>query len=125
MTIWAEGEPQVLDIGENLLICAAVYQVFHATRITYSGALRGAGDTLWLAGISAFGTLVVMGGGGLFAVLVFEELGALGPWIAATLSIMAVGLLNRQRFRSNRWMQIDLIGKRAAEIVSEEDAAVE
>jgi len=102
------SDPQVISIGSKILICAAFYQVFHAARIIYSGSLRGAGDTVWLAIVSALGVVVVLGMGGLVTVKFFPQLGALGPWIAATLSIVAVGLANRQRFKSNRWMKIDL-----------------
>jgi Na+-driven multidrug efflux pump len=44
----------------------------------------------------------------------FPELGALGPWIAATVKIMLVGLANRWRFKTNKWMNIDLFKRRPA-----------
>ena len=125
MLIWAEGEPEVLDSGAKLLICAAVYQVFHAARITYSGALRGAGDTLWLAIISAIGTGLVLGLGGYLTTILVPQIGALGPWLAATVSIVFVGIANRVRFRSNRWMQINLLAREGVSLPSEEEAAVE
>jgi Na+-driven multidrug efflux pump len=85
-----------------------VYQIFHATRVVYSGSLQGAGDTIWLALISAIGGVGVLGLGGLVAITLIPSLGAIGPWTAATLSIMVVGMANRWRFKSNRWMKIDL-----------------
>jgi len=48
MVFWSSDE-EVIKIGADILICAAIYQVFHAARIIYGGSLRGAGDTLWLA----------------------------------------------------------------------------
>ncbi len=107
MGLWSTDD-KVIGIGVNVLICAAIYQVFHAARTVYSGALRGAGDTLWLAIVSALGAVVVLGLGGLFIVEFLPGLGSLGPWIAATLSIITVGLANRWRFKSNKWMEIDL-----------------
>jgi len=53
------------------------------------------------------------------------SLGVLGPWIAATLSIVVVGLANRWRFKSNRWMQIDLFKHRTLGVPIEIDTVVE
>lgn len=107
MVFWSRDQ-QVIAIGSKILICAALYQVFHATRITYGGALRGAGDTIWLAIISGIGAIGILGIGGGLTVRLFPQFGALGPWTLAAVSIAVVGLANRWRFKSKRWMQIDL-----------------
>lgn len=124
MSFWS-SDAEVIKIGVNILICAAIYQVFHAARAVYSGSLRGAGDTWWLAIASALGAVVILGAGGVLTVTFFPGLGSLGPWIAATVSIVAVGLANRWRFKSNRWMQIDLFKQREITVPIEADAAVE
>jgi len=111
MTFWSPDD-EVIKAGANILICAAIYQVFHAARTIYSGSLRGAGDTVWLAIVSAVGALLILGFGGALAVRLFPSLEALGPWIAAAFSIIVVGLANRWRFNSKRWMQIDLFKRR-------------
>jgi MATE family multidrug resistance protein len=125
MVFWAPDDNKVIEIGVNILIFAAIYQVFHAARTIYSGSLRGAGDTVWLAIVSALGAVVVLGLGGLLIVWLFPSIGAVGPWIAATLSIITVGLANRWRFKSNRWMQIDLFKRRAVGVPVEIGAVVE
>jgi len=112
MTFWS-SDAKVKEIGVNILICAAIYQVFHAARIIYSGPLQGAGDTMWLAIISAVASVVVLGLGGVLIVIFLPSLGALGPWIAATLSVIVAGLANRWRFKSNKWMKIDLFKRHA------------
>jgi Na+-driven multidrug efflux pump len=114
-----------MKMGANLLILAAIYQVFHAARIIYGGSLRGAGDTVWLAIISALGAVVILGLGGLLVVKLFRSIGPIGPWIAATFSIIAVGLANRWRFKSNIWMRIDLFKRRAIGVPVEIGATVE
>jgi len=124
MAFWSSDD-KVIEIGVNILICAAVYQLFHAARTIYSGSLRGAGDTLWLAIASALGAVVVLGIGGVLIVQFFPALGSLGPWIAATASIIAVGLANRWRFKSNRWMRIDLFKKPRPGVPVEVEPAVE
>lgn len=105
--VWS-SDSHVIAVGTQVMICAAFYQVFHATQTIYSGALRGAGDTLWLAFSSATGSILVLGVGGFATVTFLPQLGPLGPWIAATLSIVTIGLTNRFRFKSNHWKNIDL-----------------
>ena len=118
MAFWS-SDAKVKEIGVNILICAAVYQVFHAARIIYGGSLSGAGDTVWLAIISAVAAVVVLGIGGVLIVKLFPSLGSLGPWIAATFSIIVAGLANRWRFKSNQWMNIDLFQRRAVGVPAE------
>jgi len=118
MAFWS-SDAKVKQIGVNILICAAIYQVFHAARIIYGGSLRGAGDTVWLAIISAVTAMVVLGIGGVLIVKLLPSLGPIGPWIAATISIIVEGLANRWRFNSNRWMKIDLFKRRAVGIAAE------
>jgi Na+-driven multidrug efflux pump len=114
MAFWAteSTEPKVIEAGANILICAAAYQVFHAARIIYGGSLRGAGDTVWLAVVSAVGAALILGLGGWLVAKLVPSLEYMGPWIAAAVSIAVVGLANRWRFKSNRWMKIDLFKRR-------------
>ncbi|MHC4423820.1 MAG: MATE family efflux transporter [Planctomycetota bacterium] len=125
MAFWAPDDNKVIEIGANILILAAVYQVFHAARIIYGGSLRGAGDTVWLAIVSAIGAVVILGLGGLLIVKFLRPIGPAGPWIAATFSIIAVGLANRWRFKTNRWMQIDLFKHRAVGVPVEIGPTIE
>jgi len=113
MRFWT-SDARVIEVGVKILICAAIYQVFHAARTIYSGSLRGAGDTVWLATVSTLGAVIILGAGGALIVKFFPSLGSVGPWIAAAISIIAAGLANRWRFKSNRWMQIDLFKRRPA-----------
>ncbi|MBN2594076.1 MAG: MATE family efflux transporter [Sedimentisphaerales bacterium] len=124
MAFWSTDDT-VISIGTRILVIAAIYQVFDAATLIYNGSLRGAGDTLWLAMVSAFGVIVVLGAGSFFIIKLFPGLGALGPWSAAMLSIITIGLANRWRFKSNRWMRIDLFKRHGAEIPIGDGAAVE
>lgn len=124
MTFWSSDE-KVIEVGVNILICAAIFQVFDAATIIYSGSLRGAGDTVWLAVVSALGAGLILGLGGFLIVSTSPQLGPLGPWIAATANIIAMGLANRWRFKSNRWMQIDLFKRRAGGVPVEIEGVIE
>jgi MATE family multidrug resistance protein len=124
MGFWSSDD-KVIESGVKILICAAIFQVFDAASIIYSGSLRGAGDTVWLAAISAIGASLILGLGGYALIRFFPELGALGPWMAATVNVIAVGLANRWRFKSKRWMQIDLFKRRAVGVPVEIEAVIE
>jgi len=125
MKFWAPKDPAVASVGATLLVCAAVFQIFDAVLIIYGDALRGAGDTLWLALVEVVTAGLILGGGGICMVKFFPELGALGPWIAATGKIMAGSAANMWRFKSNRWMRIDLFKRRRLAIPLEIETPVE
>lgn len=124
MKFWS-SDMKVIDVGVKLLICAAIYQTFYAARIIYSGSLRGAGDTVWLAIMSAAGAVVILGLGGFLISRFFPHLGALGPWLGATFSVITVGLASHARFKSNRWMKIDLFKHRQAAVPLDSETTVE
>ena len=123
MHFWSFDQ-KVIEAGVQILIFAAIFQVFDAATIVYSGALRGAGDTLWLAAIAALTAAVILGLGGVLIVTLLPQLGSSGPWIAATVSIIAAGLANRWRFKSNRWMKIELLKRRPVGLPTEIDTVV-
>jgi len=103
---------QIVHVGGMVMICAAIFQLFDAVGITYIGALRGAGDTLWpmIAVIITSWTVTV--GGGLLAVKYLPQLGSIGPWIAGSLYVITLGLLMASRFERGAWQKIDLLHRR-------------
>jgi MATE family multidrug resistance protein len=125
MAFWAPDDKEVVSIGINIFIFAAIFQIFDAILIIYYDALCGAGDTLWLAIVEACGAAVVMGIGGFCMIKLFPELGALGPWGMATVKIIVVAFANRWRFKSNNWMQIDLFKRRPVGVPVEIEAVIE
>ena len=124
MNFWSSDE-KVISIGVKIFIFAAIFPVFDAVLLTYYAALRGAGDTLWLAIVEALGATIVMGLGGYCMLTFFPQLGPQGPWLAATVKIAVVAAANRYRFKSNRWMRIDLFKRRPVGLPVEIEAVVE
>jgi MATE family multidrug resistance protein len=108
-----EGDPdtasQVIEIGSRLMICAAVFQTFDAVGIVYTGALRGAGDTL----VPGVATIVLSWGliVGLGAWLTWRQpgLASVGPWIGASVYIVVYGLWMGFRFERGAWRRIRLL----------------
>jgi len=93
----------IITLTGKVLIVAAAFQLFDATVIALSGALRGAGDTVWPGLVSVVATWVIMIGGGWIVTHMFNDWGPLGPWVAAASYIALTALLMLWRFASGRW----------------------
>jgi MATE family multidrug resistance protein len=106
---WFNDDPEIIRIGAQVMICAAIFQLFDAVGITISSALRGAGDTLWPSLIYIVGTWVILMGGGLLIATSLPELGSLGPWIAASVLIVATAFLLWWRWHCGAWKKINLL----------------
>ncbi len=98
-------DPEVLDLGHKLLLLAALFQGFDAINITASGALRGAGDTRWMAMVTfLFAYFFFLP---LAMLLAFPvHLGAIGAWIGATAYIIGLSGFLFTRFYKGRWREI-------------------
>ena len=100
---------EVITIGSRLMVCAAVFQTFDAVGIAYTGALRGAGDTL----VPGIATIVlswgVIVGLGAWLVSAHPGLSSTGPWIAASAYIILYGAVVAWRFERGAWRQIRLL----------------
>jgi Na+-driven multidrug efflux pump len=80
---------------------------------------------MWPAVASAIGTIVILGIGGSLTVKFLPQLGAVGPWIADTISGILVGLAILWRFKSNGWMKIDLFKRRPAAMPIEIETVID
>jgi len=100
---------EVVRIGSRLMICAAIFQTVDAVGIVYTGALRGAGDTL-IPGIAtivlSWGCIVGLGE---WFIRVHPDFGSVGPWIAASIYIFAYGAVVAWRFERGAWREIRLL----------------
>jgi len=100
---------EIIAIGGKLMICAAVFQTFDAFGIVYTGALRGAGDTLWPSVATiVYSWLFIVAGGWALAVYA-PGLKSIGPWIGAAAFIILYGITMAWRFESGRWRSIRLV----------------
>ncbi|MBX9737743.1 MAG: MATE family efflux transporter [Phycisphaerales bacterium] len=102
-TTKAEDLKEVMVVGAQIMLVAAVFQVFDALGISLIGILRGAGDTVWPGVLTIVLSWTCIIGGG-FAIAEFApKLGSVGPWIAAAVYIMLLGLGLLWRFWSGKW----------------------
>jgi len=109
----------VIALGIELLIFAAVFQLFDAVAITYNNALRGAGDTRWPAVVGATQAWVIMIGGGWMMATYLPHWGSRGPWIFATLFVVVIGLTFWIRWRRAAWEKMDVIGRNREELADD------
>ncbi|MGE0682041.1 MAG: MATE family efflux transporter [Candidatus Binatia bacterium] len=100
-------DPIVIQAGKNILLCVAIFQLFDALNFTFVGALRGAGDTHWTAGLIVVLSLFLLAPLSLGAVL-YTNLESLGPWIAGTIYSIVLGLALWWRFAKGKWREIDI-----------------
>lgn len=100
---------EVLRIGMQLLILAAVFQMFDAVGITMVGALRGAGDTLWPGVMTMVLAWTLIIAGGALVIRFWPDLGALGPWLGAAVYIIAFALAMAWRWKSGAWRRMKLV----------------
>jgi MATE family multidrug resistance protein len=112
----AEADPElvpyvqeVIRIGGGMLIVAAAFQLFDAMAITFVGALRGAGDTIWPGVATAILSWVWIIGGGYLAIELFPQWGSLGPWSGAAMFIITLALALAWRWKSGAWKRIKVV----------------
>lgn len=104
------SDPEVIATGMAIMVCAAIYQPFDAAFLTFSHALRGAGDTLWPTVILLVCSAVILVGGSLGLALGMPELKSIGPWMATTAYAGALGCLMWLRWQRGAWEKIRLGG---------------
>lgn len=104
-----EHVKELLTVGSGVMVIAAIFQLFDATAITMSGALRGAGDTVWPGVYCAIMSWICIIGLGHLVIRLAPGLGSWGPWSAAALYIIVVGAGLLFRFVRGRWRTIRLV----------------
>ncbi len=106
---WMSDDPEVHWWATRLLIICAIFQVFDAIGIIYSFALRGAGDNFVPAFMMASLAGSILIGGGFAATIWLPHWQSFGPWIAATLYIILLGLALLYWWQHGNWQKLDLI----------------
>lgn len=109
-------DPLVIDWADRMLVLCAVFQLFDAMGITFSHALRGAGDTHFPAWFAAVMSVTLVVGGGFAVVALMPQLQAIGPWIAAATYIAVLGVVFGLRWRMGKWEKIDLFREKQSAV---------
>src|SRR5690606_29256567 len=104
-----EQAAMIVDLGSKMLILTACFQLFDALAVQVSGALRGAGDTVWPGVATLILSWVVILGGGWTMTRLAPGLESLGPWIAAASYVILLSLALLGRFLSGRWKDMAVV----------------
>jgi MATE family multidrug resistance protein len=104
-----EDRATLIRLGSGMLIATACFQLCDAVAMIVSGALRGAGDTVWPGVMTVVLSWTIIVGGGHLMVSQAPQLESIGPWIAAAVYIAALCCMFYARFLSGRWKKIDLV----------------
>jgi MATE family multidrug resistance protein len=102
---------EIRAIGATIFICAAVFQTLDAIGIVYTGALRGAGDTVFPGVLTVVLSWGVIVGGGYAMTRLAPQLESTGPWIAATAYIAILGIVLAIRFERGGWKRLHLLDR--------------
>ena len=102
-------DPEVIDLGSQVLRIVAFAEPLFGASIVASGALRGAGDskgpflinlaTMW--GVRITLSLALVG-----------SLGLIGVWLAMAAELCARGLIFMVRLYRGKWLHIDLFAQK-------------
>ncbi len=99
---------EIQRYGKTILFLVAVYQIGDAMNISFSGALRGAGDTSFAMWTNVFCSWIFFVPGTVIIVTILQK-GLIGAWIWAGAYITLLGFVFWFRFRMGKWKTIRLI----------------
>ena len=102
------SDPEVVRLGGYMLIYAGAYQAFDAMFLTFSHALRGAGDTFWPAVALVISSIVLLVGGSVVMVVYFPQFGSAGPWMACMVYVCVLGPAMLLRWRYGPWRKFNI-----------------
>ena len=106
------ADPEVIRLSSVVMICVGIFQPFQTQAIVNSGALRGAGDTRYVAKVMLITTSVVRPAAALLAVQIISgvfhlpEWALVGAWLASLLDIFIRLILTNRRFNGGKWHAI-------------------
>lgn len=96
-----------IAISAEILWIVAFIQPFQSSQFIVSGALRGAGDTKFVAKLTFFTVLLLRPGLAIFAIDVLHW-GLPGAWLAITTDQILRSIVIALRYRSGKWKEICL-----------------
>lgn len=103
-------DPEVVLLGWQLLVIAAVFQLSDSTQIVLMGALRGAGDTRWVMFATLIGAYCCFLPLACFLALVYPG-GPFWAWVGASIYIIGLSITLLWRFVGERWRHIQIFAE--------------
>ena len=100
-------ESEIVDIGVNIMYVAILVTLFQIQQVVYMGCLRGAGDTLYTAVVSAISVTITR----TLASYLFGYVvgwGIIGIWLGVLADQISRYILSAFRFKQGKWVNIKI-----------------
>ena len=101
-------QSEIMELGVILLRFVAVFCIFDALNLVFSGAMKGAGDTrfiMWAIAALSLGVMIAP----VYIAVEIIGAGLYTAWTLATLYICALGLAFTLRYRQGKWKKMRVI----------------
>lgn len=125
LALFFTQDEAVIALSLKVLIAVAAFQLSDGLCITYSFALRGAGDTRWSAIAFVACCWGIFVSGGIAIGKLAPQFGVFGPWAMCVLYIVVLGWLLWARFRGGKWRRIHLFSRESAAARAPDGTAAE
>lgn len=118
----ASGDAAIFDQAEPMAVAmlrlASLYVLADATNLVFSGALRGAGDTLWamIISVGLHWALVIV----VVVMLHFFGVPVVAAWQALVVLILLFTFVFYARYRCGAWRRMSIVEEQEAEAGSKE-----
>ncbi len=99
------NEEALISLGSTMLLILAVIILFQIIQVIITGALRGAGDVKFVAGLSLFSVTLLRPALTYLLAYTFG-LGLMGAWISVLIDQIARLIITRRRFLAAKWTLI-------------------
>ena len=104
---WFSDDAQVIETGAELMMVLAVVCPFQISQVIFSGCLRGAGDTRYMAVVSMISVAMIRPI--LTYVLIYTVgVGVIGAWVALFVDQVSRFSFAAVRFYSQKWCKVKL-----------------
>ncbi len=100
-----ENAQFVFDLSMQVMLVVALFQPFQTSSVVYSGCLRGAGDTKYVAIVMMICVAAVRPIAATLAVYVFK-MNLVGAWMASLIDMILRMALVARRFGGGKWHDI-------------------
>ena len=100
-------QPEISELTARCLFITGFIQTGFAASMIFSGALRGAGDTVAVMGINLFSTICIRLAGVLFVVFVLRW-GLAGVWVVLAGELFCRGVMAWLRFEHGAWRHVEV-----------------
>jgi putative MATE family efflux protein len=101
------NQPAVAALTARCLFVTGFIQSGFAASMIFSGALRGAGDTVVVMAINLLSTIVLRLAGVLIVVFIFKQ-GLIAVWVVLAGELFVRGLLGWLRFEKGGWRHLEV-----------------